>query len=236
MRDCRENAHMDMDPHRWEKSRPKKPIFNFCLLVILPMLIVLTILIMFLTYLFFWMTCNTVSEEDKAISDSDTLIKCSVLQAEESGEYYEVFMRLPAFTSMTVSLWKNSEFIAFCVPEERLDEIPYMQGSYYPVAYWHGSYQTMDLTQGFNIINSGYYGSNDLDFQSRLTQVKVYDFSAYRGHTQSMGRGVGIAVVIFWLAELCIAGAFIFLDLIGGLIIFSINRDRKKLYKKTSLL
>lgn len=118
----------------------------------------------------------------------------------------------------------------FCMPEEYLDEIPYMQGSYYPIAYWHGSYQTMDLTQGFNIINAGYHGFNHLEFQSRLTQVKVYDFSAYKGHTQSMARGVGIAVAFFWLAELCIAGAFIFLDLLGGLIIFSINRDRKRLY------
>lgn len=58
----------------------------------------------------------------------------------------------------------------------------------------------------------------------------------YRGYTQPMGRGGGIAVAFFWLAGLCIAGALIFLDLIGGLIILSINRDRKKLYKKTSLL
>lgn len=220
MRDYRENGYGYRSAPMGEKQA-KKPIFNFCLLVILPMLVVLTILIMFLTYLFFWMSCNTVSEEDKAISDSDTLIKCSVLQAEEGGEYYEVF-----------SLSENSDFIAFCMPEEHLDEIPYMQGSYYPVAYWHGSYQTMDLSQGFSTVNAGYYGSNDLEFQSRLTQVKVYDFSAYRGHTQSMARGVGIAVVLFWLVELCIAGAFLFLDLLGGLIIFFINRDRKKLYKK----
>lgn len=89
-----------------------------------------------------------------------------------------------------------------------------------------------DLSQGFSTINAGYYGSNDLEFQSRLTQVKVYDFSAYKGHTQSMGRGVGITVAFFWLAELCIAGALIFLDLLGGLIVFFINRDRRKLYKK----
>lgn len=223
MRDCRENAY-GYRPAPIGEKQAKKPIFNFCLLVILPMLVVLTILIMFLTYLFFWMSCNTVSEKDKAISDSDTLIKCSVLQAEESVKYYEVF-----------SLSENSDFIAFCMPEEHLDEIPYMQGSYYPVAYWHGSYQTMDLTQGFNIINAGYYGSNELEYQSRLTQVKVYDFSAYKGHTQSMARGVGIAVAFFWLAELCIAGALIFLDLIGGLIIFSINRDRKRLYPQNSI-
>ncbi len=217
MRDCRDNAY-GYRPAPMGEKQAKKPIFNFCLLVILPMLVGLTILIMFLTYLFFWMSCNTVSDKDKAICDSDTLIKDLVLQAEESGEYYEVF-----------SLSENSDFIAFCVPEEHLDEIPYMQGSYYPIAYWHGSYQTMDLSQGFSIINAGYYGSNHLEFQSRLTQVKVYDFSAYKGHTQSMGRGVGIAVAFFWLAELIIAAFFISVDLTGGLIIFFINRDRKKI-------
>ena len=178
MRDCRENTYGYRSAPIGGKQT-KRPIFNFCLIVILPMLIVLLILIMFLTYLLAWKSCNTVSEKDKAISDSDTLIKGLVLQAEESGEYYEVF-----------GLSKSSGFIAFCVPEECLDEIPYMQGSYYPVAYWHGSYQTMNLSQGFNIINAGYYGSNDLEIQSQLTQIKVYDFSAYRGHTQSLGRGV----------------------------------------------
>lgn len=219
MSDCREKTY-GYRPAPMGEKQTKKPIFNFCLLIILPILVVLTILIMFLTYRLAWESCNTVSEKDKAICDSGTLIKGLVLQAEKSGEYYEVF-----------SLSENSDYIAFCVPEERLDEIPYMQGSYYPVAYWHGSYQTMDLSQGFSIVNasSSYYGSNRLEFQSQLTQVKVYDFSAYRGHTQSMGRGVGIAVAFFWLAELTIAAFFILVDLIAGLIIFLINRDRKKI-------
>lgn len=218
MRACRENAY-GYGPAPMGGRQTKKPIFNFCLLVILPILIVLTMLIMFLTYRLAWESCNTVSEKDKAICDSDTLIKGLVLRAEESGEYYEVF-----------SLSENSDFIAFGVPEERLDEIPYMQGSYYPVAYWNGSYQTMDLSQGFSIVDTSYYyGSNRLELQAQLTQVKVYDFSAYRGHTQSMGRGVGIAVAFFWLAELIIAAFLILADLTGGLIIFFINRDRKKI-------
>lgn len=204
----------DYGPAPMGGAPAQKPMFNFCLLVILPILIVLTILIMFLTYLFFWNASNDVSENDKAISDSDTLIKVMVMQA-EGGEYYEVFM-----------LQDTSEYIAFCMSEEHLDEIPCMGGSYYPIAYWYGPSQTMDLSQALCVTMVDYYADN-IEFLSR---IEVYDFSAYKGHTQPMGRGWGIAVAFFWLAELIIAAFFIFVDLIAGLIVFLINRDRKKVF------
>lgn len=201
----------------------KKPIFNICLWIFLPFLIVLTILVMLLTYMGCWKISNDVSEEDKAVSDSDTLIKRIVLQAEDDGKYYEVY-----------ELRTTSEYIAFCVSREQLDEIPCMGGSYYPVAYWHGSSRIMDLSQGFKTIKELYYSADGADYQSTLTQIRVYDFSAYRGHTQPMGRGGGIAVAFFWLAELFIGGILIILDLIAGMVIFGINRSRKKAQKHIS--
>lgn len=192
----------------------KKPIFNVCLLVLLPLLVVLTVLIMFLTYVEFWKSCNTVPDKD---ADSDTLIKCAVLQSEEDGKYYEVY-----------ELRESHGYIAFCVPEEQLDEIPYMGGSYYPIAYWSGPSQLMDLSQGFRIIEKKHYNIDELEYQSQLSQIRVYDFSAYKGYTQPMVRGPILAVVFLWLAELFAGGFLIILDLIGGLIIFRINRDRKK--------
>lgn len=192
----------------------KKPIFNVCLRVFLPLLVALTILIMLLTYLFFRKSCNNVSEEDKTVADSDTLIMSMVLQAEEDEQYYEVY-----------ELSKTSGYIAFNVPEEHLGEIRCMGGSYYPVAYWYGPCQVMDLSQGFHIIKSVNYNADDLSYQSRLTQIKVYDFSAYKGYTQPMGRGGGIAVAFLWFAELCIAGFLIVIDLIVGMIIFGMNKS-----------
>lgn len=199
----------------------KKPIFNVCLWVFLPFLVVLTILVMLLTYVGCWKICNDVSEEDKAVSDSDTLIKRIVLQAEDDGKYYEVY-----------ELETTSEYIAFCVSREQLDEIPCMGGSYYPVAYWYGPSRIMDFSQGFHTIREVYYSADGADYQTTLTQIRVYDFSAYRGHTQPMGRGGGIAVAFFWLAELFIGGILIILDLIAGVIIFGINRSRKKAQKQ----
>ncbi|MDE5893393.1 MAG: hypothetical protein K2H45_10780 [Acetatifactor sp.] len=198
----------------------KKPIFNVFLWVFLPFLVVLTILVLFLTYVGCWKANNDVSEEDKAVSDSDTLIKRIVLQAEDDEKYYEVY-----------ELQTTSEYIAFCVSQEQLDEIPCMGGSYYPVAYWHGPSRIMDLSQSFKTIKEVYYSADGADYQTPLTQIRVYDFSAYRGHTQPMGRGGGIAVAFFWLAELFIGGILIILDLIVGMVIFGINWSRKKARK-----
>ena len=84
----------------------------------------------------------------------------------------------------------------------------------------------MDLSRGYEVLEDGFYwsGANQL---SRMTQVKVYDFSAYKGHTQTMGRGPGIALIFLWLAELMVGGILILLDLIAGIVIFAINRSRK---------
>lgn len=193
----------------------KKPIFNVCLRVFLPVLVVLTVLVMLLTYLLIWKSCDDVSAADKELCESGVLTGAMVLQA-ENGAYYEVF-----------EISESSEIIAFCVPKERLGEIPYMEPSYYPEAYWNGPYQTMDLSRGYEILKDGYYldAAGQL---SKMTQVKVYDFSAYKGHTQMMGRGEGIVLVFFWIAELAVAGVLIFLDLAAGLVIFGINRSRKK--------
>lgn len=196
--------------------KKNKPIFNVCLRVFLPLLVVLTILLMLLTYLAIWRDCNDVSAADKELSESDVLTGGMLLQAKDSGEYYEVF-----------DLSDGSGTIAFCVPENKLGEIPHMEGSYYPEAYWYGPYQIMDLSQGYEVLKDGFYWSGT-DHLSRMTQVKVYDFSAYKGHTQTMGRGLGIALVFFWIAELVVGGILIFLDLIAGFIIFGINRSRKK--------
>ncbi|MDE5748645.1 MAG: hypothetical protein K2I21_13850, partial [Acetatifactor sp.] len=71
--------------------KKKKPIFNVCLRVFLPFLVVLLILLMFLTYLAIWRGCNDVSAADKELSESDVLTGGMLLQAKDSGEYYEVF-------------------------------------------------------------------------------------------------------------------------------------------------
>lgn len=187
-----------------------KPVFNICLRVILPILIVMTVMVMALTYLMVWKSCNTVSAEDKETSESGILTDVALLQTRDRGKYYEVYN-------------VNSEVIAFCVSEDQLDQIPSMAGSYYPVAYWSGQYQTMDLSQGFDIVRQ-YWLSED----SLLSQVKVYDFSAYKGHTQTMGRGPGILLAFLWMAELMVGGILILLDIIGGFTIFGINCGRKK--------
>lgn len=195
--------------------RANKPIFNICLRVFLPVLAVLTALLMFLTYRMVWESCNDVSEEDKALCESGVLMGAMVLRA-ENGAYYEVY-----------EIDDGSGDIAFCVSQEQLGEIPYMEPSYYPQAYWDGPYQMKDLSRGYEIVADGYY----LDGAARLaelTQVKVYDFSAYKGHTQPMGRGPGIALMFLWMAEGVVGGFLMLLNLVIGLVIFGINCGRKR--------
>lgn len=199
-----------------------KPIFNVCLKVILPILIVLTALIMALTYRMVWKSCNTVSAADKETSESGELMAVATLQAKEDGKYYELY-----------EIDDRSEIIAFCVTQEQQGQIPYMLGSYYPVAYWSGQYQVMDLSHGYEPVDSplGRHGNHYQYWQGQdpgLSQVKVYDFSAYRGHTQSMGRGPGLGLIILWLSELMVGGFLILMNLIGGFIILGINISRKK--------
>lgn len=190
----------------------KKPIFNVCLRVILPIILVITVLVMAATYALFWNSCNDVSPADKSISDSGILTGHILLEAEEEGYYYEVF-----------GVLDSSETVAFRVSTEQRDKIPYMEPSYYPMAFWHGEYEIMDLSQDYLMLDSGY----GIGYLSQPDQVKVYDFSAYKGHTQSMGRGLGLALIIFWSAELFVAGTLILLDLMAGVIIFCINRSRQ---------
>lgn len=192
----------------------KKPIFNVCLRVILPLILVMTVLMMAATYVLFWKTCNDVAPADKSISDSGVLTGHILLQAEEEGYYYEVF-----------GVLDSSETVAFRVSAGQRDQIPYMEPSYYPTSYWHGEYEIMDLSRDYPMLDSGY----GIGYLSQPNQVKVYDFSAYKGHTQSMGRGPGIVLFFFWIAELFVAGIFTLLDLMAGMIIFFINRDRKKI-------
>lgn len=195
----------------------KKPIFNIFLKVFLPLLIVLTILLLPLTYLMFWLDCNDVSAADREVSESGTLDYVMVLQGEEDGVYYDVF-------EITE---RRTELIAFRVTQEQMGDIPYMEPSYYPVAYWNGPYQTLDLSQGYDILKD-FYRYRDADWRlPQMTQVKVYDFSAYKGHTQDMGRGPIIGVVLLWALELMVGGILILLDLAVGLIIVGVNRKRK---------
>lgn len=198
--------------------KKNKKIFNVCLKVILPILIALTVLVMALTYLMVWESCNTVSAADKETSESGELIEVALLRGEKDGKYYEVF-----------GINGSPEIIAFCVSEEQIGQIPYMEGSYYPVAYWKGQYQVMDLSQGFEIMDDAFSAYQYYqDTAPQLSQVRVYDFSAYKGHTQLMGRGPGIALILLWMAELMVGGILIVIDLIGGFTILGINHSRKK--------
>lgn len=101
-----------------------------------------------------------------------------------------------------------------------------MEPSYYPVAYWNGSYQTLDFSQGYDIL-ADFYRNGDVRLLE-MTHVKVYDFSAYKGHTEWMGRGPIIGVFLMWVLELMAGGFLIILDLAAGLIIAGINNSREK--------
>lgn len=190
----------------------KKPIFNVCLRVILPIIGGLTLLVMLATYWMIWNSCNSVSKTDKALSDSGVLTGHILLQAKEEGIFYEMY-----------GILDSSETIAFQVSEEQREKIPYMEPSYYPTAYWKGEYEIMDLS-GYQILDEGY----GLGYLSQINQVKVYDFSAYKGHTQDMGRGPGLGLAFLWMAEAYVAGIAAFLDFVVGLVIFLGNRKRKR--------
>lgn len=203
------------------ENKTKKPIFNVCLKVFLPLILLLTVLVMALSYRMIWNSCNDVSKEDQAIAESSVLYLFTVLETGKDGCYYEVSL-----------LDKNADspyagtYIAFQVTEEERDKIPYMAGSYYPTAYWYGDYQVMDLS-GYPVMDSSYWAGTENEL-SVLNAVRVYDFSAYKGHTQELGRGGGLGLVFLWMAELFAAAFLLLLDVIGGVIIILVNRERRK--------
>lgn len=202
------------------ENKTKKPIFNVCLKVLLPLILFLTVLVMALTYRMVWRSCNDVSKEDQAIAESSILYLFTILETGEEGRYYEVSQ-----IDNEDSPYAGT-YIAFRVTEEERDEIPYMAGSYYPTAYWYGDYQVMDLSD-YSVIDSSYWADTAAHL-SVLDEVRVYDFSAYKGHTQAMGRGGGLGLVILWMAELFLAAFLLLLDVIGGIIILCVNRERRK--------
>lgn len=202
------------------ENKIKKPIFNVCLKVLLPLILLLTVLVMALTYRMVWRSCNDVSKEDQAIAESSILYLFTILETGEEGRYYEVSQ-----IDNEDSPYAGT-YIAFRVTEEERDEIPYMAGSYYPTAYWYGDYQVMDLSD-YSVIDSSYWADTAAHL-SVLDEVRVYDFSAYKGHTQAMGRGGGLGLVVLWMAELFLAAFLLLLDVIGGIIILCENRERRK--------
>ena len=169
----------------------------------------ITVLAMALTCIIVWYSCNTVSEQDKATSKSGVLKSYALLQDEESGRYYEVYENSSV----------GSEIIAFSMSQGQLGRIPSMDDGYYPVAYWNGSCQIMDLSQ-ILLVRQYQYGADPL-----LSQVKVYDFSAYKGHAKGMHRGTVALLIFLWIAELTVGGILILLYLIG---VFIFNHNRKK--------
>lgn len=203
------------------ETKTKKPIFNVCLKVLLPLILLLTVLVMALTYRMVWKSCNDVSNEDLAMAESSTLYLFTVLETGKEGCYYEV-SRIDENEDSPYA----GTYIAFQVTEEERNEIPYMAGSYYPTAYWYGDYQVMDLS-GYPLIDSLSRVDTE-NYLSVLDAVRVYDFSAYKGHTQELGRGAGLGLVFFWMAELFAAAFLLLLDVIGGIIIILVNRERRK--------
>ena len=202
------------------EKETKKPVFNFCLKVILPMLLLLTVLVMALTYRMVWKACNDVSKADQAIAESGILYLFTVLESGEEGSYYEVSRIMEDENNPYADA-----YIAFRVTEEQRNEIPYLAGSYYPTAYWYGEHQVMDLS-GYSVVEGSHWADAEADLNV-LDAVRVYDFSAYKGHTQAMGRGGGLGLIFFWLAELLAAAFLLLLDVIGGIIIICINRERR---------
>ncbi len=199
------------------RTTGKKPIFNVCLRVILPVLIWLAMMVMLTTFCLIWYECNEVFWFDRIISDSGELDFPLVLQAEEAGYYYEVYKASYEKSS-------SSEYIAFCMSSEHLGEIEHQDPNAYPppITYWRGEYQIRDLSQNELIQDSYCQAEEKLP---KLTQVKVYEFSAYKGYRiHMMSRGVGLMLGFMWFGELFIAGIAILLDITAGLIIFGINR------------
>lgn len=92
----------------------------------------------------------------------------------------------------------------------------------FSMTYWRGEYQIMDLSQNNPVQDSYSLASEELP---ELTQVKVYEFSAYKGYSiQMMSIGPGILLGFMWFGELVIAGIAVLADVSAGLVIFCINR------------
>lgn len=199
------------------RAAGKKPIFNVCLRVILPVLIWLTMMVMLVTFWLIWYTCNEVFWFDKKISHRGELDFPLVLQAEEKEYYYEVY-------NVVYKTSNASEYIAFRMSSEHLGEIEHREYDVYPppITYWRGEYQILDLSQNDIVQDSYCLAEAEMP---KLTQVKVYEFSAYKGYSiPVMSRGAGLMLGLMWVGELFIAGIAVLLDITAGLIIFAFNR------------
>lgn len=178
-----------------------KRFLNPCFIA-LPFIILLAVIVMKVTMWCLEERVHTVPDEYLETAQHGTLWLIKEVKQKDSNLYYQI-----------AQVDDSNEIIAFELRETELDSIRYGQNSYYPEAYWSGEYRIEDLSEYF-------------EDETVCKKTAVYDITAYKGYEGYLGRGLGLALILTWIAEVEFFGIIFLLDLFIGIVVQILHKKK----------